>query len=135
MSFMTMALGLTVAISSLAVFGDERVVFWREAAPGSGMHLDMLAYFVAKNLVELPRLVLLTVFFVMSLYPTVTPAITWGALLSYSCCASFAVSGLAYLASIALKPLKAQLVVVIYVLVAVMFSGLATKLQSLSDNP
>jgi len=134
MSFMTMALGLTVAISSLRVFGDERVVFWREAAPGSGMKLDMLAYFVAKNLVEVPRLILLTAFFVLALYPTVTPGTSLGDLLLTSCVAAFAVSGLAYLASIALKPLAAQLVVVIYVLVAVMFSGLATRLATLSEN-
>jgi hypothetical protein len=42
-----------------------------------------------------------------------------------------ACSGVAYLASTALSPLKAQLVVVIYVLVAVMFSGLETHLSTL----
>ena len=29
-----LALGLTISIASLRVFGNERVVFWREAAPG-----------------------------------------------------------------------------------------------------
>ena len=135
MSFMALALGLTISIASLRVFGNERVVFWREAAPGSGMRLDKFAYFIAKNLVELPRLAVLTFFFVMSFYPTVTPDVPWTYFLAYSCAASFSVSGVAYLASIALEPLKAQLVVVIYVLVAVMFSGLATKLSVLNDNP
>jgi hypothetical protein len=49
---MNLALGLTISIASLRVFGNERVVFWRESASGSGMQLDKLAYFIAKNLVE-----------------------------------------------------------------------------------
>jgi hypothetical protein len=89
---------------------------------------------MAKNVVELPRLALLTFFFVMSFYPLVTPDIEWYYFFIYSCAASFACSGLAYFASIALSPLKAQLLVVIYVLVAVMFSGLATRLKDLQDN-
>jgi len=135
LSFMNLALGLTVAIASLRVFGNERVVFWRESAPGSGMKLDNLAYFMAKNLVELPRLALLTLFFVLSFYPIVTPNVDWLLFVGYSFAAAFACSGVAYLASIALSPLKAQLLVVIYVLVAVMFSGLATKLSELDTNP
>jgi len=134
LTFSAMALGLTVSIASLRVFGDERVVFWRESAPGSGMNLDMFAYFMAKNIVELPRLGFLTFFFVLSFYPLVTPNIEWYFFFGYSCAASFACSGLAYFASIALSPLKAQLLVVIYVLVAVMFSGLATRLKQLSEN-
>jgi hypothetical protein len=31
LSFMILALGLTISITSLRVFGHERVVFWREA--------------------------------------------------------------------------------------------------------
>jgi hypothetical protein len=109
---MAMALGLTISIASLRVFGDERVVFWRESAPGAGMKLDKLAYFVAKNAVEVPRLALLTFFFVMSFYPIVTPNIEWTYFLAYCFAASFACSGMAYFASISLDPLKAQLLVV-----------------------
>jgi hypothetical protein len=48
---MAMGLGLTVSIASLRVFGNERVVFWREAA-----FIDVSAYFISKNIVELPRI-------------------------------------------------------------------------------
>ena len=74
---MSLALGLTVSIASLRVFGNERVVFWRESAPGSGMKLSKLAYFTAKNVVELPRILVLSFFFVMSFYPIVTPNVDW----------------------------------------------------------
>ena len=44
---------------------------------GAGMNLNKLAYFVAKNLVEAPRLLVLTFFFVMAFTPIVTPLIPW----------------------------------------------------------
>jgi hypothetical protein len=99
------------------------------------MGLDMFAYFLAKNIVELPRLVVLTLFFVLALYPIVTPNLDWYYCWGFSCAASFATSGFAYMMSVALSPLKAQLCTVIYVLVALMFSGLATSLQTLHQNP
>ena len=36
---MALGLSLTISISSLRVFGGERLVMWREAAPGAGMWL------------------------------------------------------------------------------------------------
>lgn len=110
-----LALGLTISIASLRVFGKEKVVYWREAAPGAGMNLNKFAYFMAKNAVELPRLLLLTFFFVMSFYPIVTPTIQWWQFVGYAAAGSFACSGLAYFASVALDPLTAQLVTVIWV--------------------
>ena len=49
--FMAMGLGLTISIASLRVFGNERVVFWREAS-----FIDVSAYFISKNIVEIPRI-------------------------------------------------------------------------------
>ena len=60
---LAMMLCLTISVNSLRVFGNERLVFWREMAPGTGMNLDSLAYFLAKNLVEIPRIMLLVVVF------------------------------------------------------------------------
>jgi hypothetical protein len=65
----------------------------------------------------------------------VTPGLPWYLFFAYCYAAAFACSGVAYAASIALSPLKAQLLVVIYVLVAVMFSGLASRLSTLDANP
>ena len=70
----SLGLSLTIALASMRVFGGElRVIFWREAAPGSGMELSTKAYFIAKNLVEIPRICLLTFFFVTSFYLRVKP--------------------------------------------------------------
>jgi hypothetical protein len=63
---------------------------------------------MAKNLVELPRLVVLCFFFTMAFYPIVTPNVEWAYVWGYCCAAAFACSGLAYCASIALSPLKVR---------------------------
>ncbi|KAJ8606284.1 hypothetical protein CTAYLR_010321 [Chrysophaeum taylorii] len=43
-------LQLFLAVATLPVFGSERVVFWREAARGSGMSLNIAAYFLGKDI-------------------------------------------------------------------------------------
>ena len=56
----SLGLGMMTGILSLRTFGNERVVFWREAAAGAAMGLSPLYYFIAKNIVEVPRLFLPT---------------------------------------------------------------------------
>ena len=78
----------------------------------------------------------LTLFFVLASYPIVTPNLEWIFCWAFCCAATFAISGFGYFVSIALNPLKAQLCTVTYVLVAVMFSGLATtSVLSFKGNP
>jgi len=73
---------------------------------------------------------------VLASYPIVTPNLEWIFCWAFCCAATFAISGFAYFVSIALNPLKAQLCTVTYVLVAVMFSGLATtSVLSFKGNP
>ena len=128
---LSLALGLTVGIASLAPFGAERVVFWREAARGAGMGLDKRAYFLAKCLVELPRLALLTLTLLLTYLPLTNLQRSWRAIFGIACAAAFAVSGSAYAISIALAPKNAQLGVVIGVLVWVMFAGFAIPLRDI----
>ena len=74
MNFMlSMVLGLTTGLASLRPFGLEREVFWREASPGSGMNLNIKAYYIAKNLIELPRIAILTFAVLMTFYPLANP--------------------------------------------------------------
>jgi hypothetical protein len=60
---------MTVGLASLRVFGNERVVYWREFAPGAGMDLSPFPYFIAKNVVEVPRIALLTLAIAAAFYP------------------------------------------------------------------
>ena len=59
------AVGLTTIISSTRNFGNERVVYWREAASG----LNRVAYFLAKNVADIPRLLLIPIFYFIMVRP------------------------------------------------------------------
>ena len=93
------------------------MVFLREAAPGAGMDLDKRAYFAAKNVVELPRLAVLTLTLLSTYLPLTNLKRPWAAIYGIVYAAAFAVSGTAYAVSIMLEPKNAQLGVVIAVLV------------------
>ncbi|KAK3287112.1 hypothetical protein CYMTET_5364 [Cymbomonas tetramitiformis] len=135
MNFMyTFALGLTIGMSSLRVFGAERVVFWREAAPGAGMNLDRNAYFVAKNISEIPRLCLLCVMLASLFYPMSSPRCPFSRHFLITFSGAFFVSGWAYLVSILLDEKGAQLGMVILVLVFSMFAGVTPTLDEIDEN-
>ena len=91
LSMMVLWLGiglqLVVAVSSLRVFSPERVVFWRECARGSGMALSPSAYFLGKDLVQLPRLALMVLAFLVPFYTLAmpTPSFPYYFLVSLQC--------------------------------------------------
>ena len=89
-------LQLFLAVTSLRVFGGERLVHWREAAPGSGMALSASAYFFGKDLVQLPRLAILTLSFTVPFYTLATPDPTLPFVFLCFYLLSYAVSGYAY---------------------------------------
>ena len=88
-------LQLFLAVTSLRVFGGERLVHWREAAPGSGMALSASAYFFGKDLVQLPRLAILTLSFTVPFYTLATPDPTLPFVFLCFYLLSYAVSGYA----------------------------------------
>ena len=120
-----LGIGLTTIISSTRCFGNERIVFWREAAAG----LSRPAYFVGKNIAELPRLS-----FIPGFYLVIFTAVTgsdehhldeyWVLLF-----AVWAVSGLGYLVSVLVKPLNSQLAGVLVILVSLMCNGVFVPQQ------
>ena len=103
LSMMVLWLGiglqLVVAVSSLRVFSPERVVFWRECARGSGMALSPSAYFLGKDLVQLPRLALMVLAFLVPFYALAmpTPSLSYYFLVFYLL--AYAVSGYTYVTS------------------------------------
>mmetsp|Transcript_106188 Transcript_106188/g.307302 ORF Transcript_106188/g.307302 Transcript_106188/m.307302 type:complete len:1356 (-) Transcript_106188:519-4586(-) len=130
-----MGLGLTTALSSLKTFGAERIVYWREAALGSGMFLNSGAYFLAKVVVDLPRLILLTICFAVSFYPQASPAQDFASFLYISLVATWSATGFSYLISVSLDNKAAQLCAVIVVLSFNMFGGTKPVLSELEDGP
>lgn len=107
------------------------VVYWREAAPGVGMGLSQPAYFMAKCLVELPRLAFLTLMLLCTFYPMASPRCPFGIYFCICWSAAFCVSGWAYILAIAQDPKSAQLSVVVVMVVMAMFSGVAPRLTQI----
>jgi len=128
---LTLASGLTTALSSLRVFGAERVVFWREASPVSGMSLDRVAYFAAKATVELLRIAVLSGMLLAMFVPLSTPQIPTVELYLATLFASYYMSGVAYALSIGLGESQAQLMSVVLVLVFTLYAGVLTTLPRL----
>jgi hypothetical protein len=65
----TLVLALTSAMSSLKIFGREKIVFIRETESG----LSTLCYFVAKDLSTLPSIILAPVIFMSMFYALIAP--------------------------------------------------------------
>ena len=134
LSMMVLWLGiglqLVVAVSSLRVFSPERVVFWRECARGSGMALSPSAYFLGKDLVQLPRLALMVLAFGVPFYAQArpTPSLSYYFLVFYLL--AYAVSGYAYVASMLCSLKDAQLLIVVTVLVLTMLAPPAETLYA-----
>ena len=69
-----LSLGGTVALSSAKTFGAIRQAAWRVLSPTlSGYGLDPAAFCVATCLAELPRLLLITLAFLSTWFPTARP--------------------------------------------------------------
>ena len=126
-----LGLTLTMGLASLRVFGAEKVVFWREAAPGSGMGLNPLPYFIAKNLVEIPRLAILVSVEAVSFYCLVQPECRILDFIGKSIMASWHIAGYAQFLSIALNDKSAQLSLVILCLVFLLYSGARNTLGNM----
>jgi ABC-type multidrug transport system ATPase subunit len=118
-NFTSMAVGFTTIQSSLRLFGNERVVFWREAASGA----SRVAYFLGKNLADLPRLLLVPAFY-LCLFLGISGVhdnnlVRYWALLM----GVWATSGIGYMASTLFSPRNAQLGGVSMTLVCCLVSG------------
>jgi len=130
----SLGLTMTIGLASLRVFGAERVVFWREAAPGAGMDLSPLPYFIGKNIVELPRLAILTACLVAFFYPFVSTLCNPDVFFVRALAASWNISGWAVMLSILFNDfLSAQLILVILCLVFMLYAGTMSKLSSMSS--
>jgi hypothetical protein len=118
-NFTSMAVGFTTIQSSLRLFGNERVVFWREASAGA----SRTAYFVGKNLSDLPRLLLVPAFYLalflgFSGIHENNSVRYWSLLMGV-----WATSGIGYMASTLFAPRSAQLGGVSLTLVCCLLSG------------
>lgn len=117
----SLAIGLTTIISSTRCFGNERVVFWRESASG----LNRWAYFIGKNLSEIPRLLFIPLFYLVIFQQMTSIETGYHGLSEYMVllAAVWSVSGLGYCVSLLVSPANSQLAGVLVVLMMLMCNG------------
>lgn len=118
---------LFLAVSVLRVFGNERLVFWREASLASGMALSPAAYFLGKDIVQIPRLCLLVLSFTAVFYTFAAPSPTFLHYYSVLGTCGYVVAGYAYVISIVLEPKASQLFAVVLALVLTAMSGVGSE--------
>jgi ABC-type multidrug transport system ATPase subunit len=119
-------LSLGIGLATLRVFGNELLVYWREAAPGAGMGLSRLGYFIGKNIVEIPRIFLLVLVASAVFYPLAQLLSSYHEFLWQSFFLAWHVSGIAQFLSVALDGKTAQLALVILLLVFLLEAGVQT---------
>jgi len=122
MSFSLMiclSLGLTAMTSSLPTFKEERLIYKRERSSG----MSTLAYFIAKNLAEIPSLVIQPIFYlVVMYYMTTLIAPLWMIYLTLLGI-QFASMGLGYVAATFAKPNQSFVLGVVLIFVSIILSG------------
>ena len=129
----SLGLCMTIGLASLRVFGNERVVYWREAAPGAGMHLSPLPYFLGKTLIEIPRLMILTLCLVGFFYPFTKSLCNFQHFYWQALICSWNISGWATMLSVKYNDKSAQLMLVIFCLISLLYAGVQTRLGEMSD--
>ena len=122
-----MVFGLVIALAHLRVFGTERAVFWRESARG----VNRLAYFVALNVANLPMQCVSALVYQSITYTLVSPrGSLWVHLVGYFLVA-WAISGTAYVTSIAVSPKNSQMFITVSTMVSALLGGFEPTLKSL----
>lgn len=118
-SLTCMAIGMTGVTAALRVFGNEQIVYWREASAG----MSTTAYFLAKNITHLLFIVISPMMYIApfrTFVSTRAPIYDYYRVLVV---VQFATTGLGYLVSIFIPGALAQLGGVVAVLVFAMFGG------------
>jgi len=128
-SFVGLSLALAGATFSLRVFGNEKVVFWRESSVGS----NTFAYFLGKDLAHLPNNLLLPLLFLGGFYTLVTPRGDFGTYYGLLLLVWLNGTSMGYLLSVIMKPSMAQIAVVILIFMLMLFSGIQPTLPEMES--
>ena len=118
-SLTCMAIGMTGVTAALRVFGNEQIVYWREASAG----MSTASYFFAKNITHLLFIILSPLLYLGPFLTFVSARASFIAYYRVLVLTQFTTVGLGYLISIVSPSGLAQLAGVVVVLVFSMFGG------------
>ncbi|RDW58104.1 hypothetical protein BP6252_13515 [Coleophoma cylindrospora] len=123
-----LAIGLTAAPSGVKIFGEEKLVYWREAAAGH----NRFAYYMGKVISTIPRMVFANLHFTTIFFVLTTPRISWFAAFAANLLYFYCIYGLASCISMVCRRDDGPLLAVIASLIVGVLNGMSPTLARTS---
>jgi hypothetical protein len=120
-----LAIGLTASAPGVKIFGEEKLVFWREAAAGH----NRFAYYIGKVISTVPRMVLANFHFSTFFLLLSTPRIAWQAAFAANLLYFYCIYGLASCISMVTRREDGPLLAVMSSLIVGVLNGMSPSLK------
>jgi ABC-type multidrug transport system ATPase subunit len=120
-----LAVGLTASAPGVKIFGEEKLVFWREAASGH----NRFAYYIGKVLSTIPRMILANFHFTTLFYLLSTPVITYVDAFVANLLYFYCIYGLASVVSMVTRREDGPLLAVMASLIVGVLNGMSPSLK------
>ena len=122
------AIGLIASSPGVKIFGEEKLVYWRESSSGH----NRFAYYIGKVLSTLPRMLIASVHFTATFLLLSTPRITWGAAFVANLLYFYCIYGLASMVSMITRREDGPLLAVMASLIVGVLNGMSPNLKVIS---
>ena len=123
-----LAIGLTASAPGVKIFGEERLVYWREAAAGH----NRFAYYTGKTLSTFPRMLLANLHFSTFFLLLATPRISWGAAFIINLAYFYCIYGLASIVGMITRREDGPLLATVASLIVGVISGMSPTLVTVA---
>ena len=123
-----LAIGLTASAPGVKIFGEERLVYWREAAAGH----NRFAYYIGKVLSTIPRMLLANLHFTTLFHLLATPRIDWGSAFIINLAYFYCIYGLASIISMITRREDGPLLATVMSLIVGVISGMSPTLVTVA---
>ncbi|PQE26905.1 ATP-binding cassette sub-family G member 2 protein [Rutstroemia sp. NJR-2017a BVV2] len=120
-----LAIGLTASAPGVKIFGEEKLVYWREAAAGH----NRFAYYVGKVLSTIPRMILANFHFTVLFALLTTPRISWTDMFTANLLYFWCIYGLASCVSMVTRREDGPLLSVMASLIVGVLNGMSPSLK------
>ncbi|KAL9607397.1 MAG: hypothetical protein Q9167_007687 [Letrouitia subvulpina] len=123
------AIGLIASSPGVKIFGEEKLVYWREAASGH----NRFAYYVGKVVSTLPRVFVASIHFTATFMLLSTPRISWGETFVANGLYFYCIYGLASCVSMVARREDGPLLAVMASLIVGVLNGMSPSLRTVKD--
>lgn len=121
-----LAIGLTASSPGVKIFGEETLIYKREASSGH----NRFAYYIGKVLSTFPRMILANLHFTILFLLLATPKISWGSAFVANLLYFYCIYGLASCVSMVTRREDGPLVATMASLIVGIISGTSPSLQT-----